>query len=99
MHGEATLEMKFTRRTQLNMLRNWLISGKKVDATIAREKMGIGHLPRRILDLKEEGLIINSRFVEYTRRFDGQKTHIKEYWQVQEDPQDSKTPDHEYDQS
>jgi len=99
MHGDTTLEMQFGRRTQLNMLRNWLLTGKKVDATIAREKMGIGHLPRRILDLKEEGMIIKSRFVEYTRRFDNQKTHIKEYWMVQEDPQDPKTQDHEYNPS
>lgn len=80
MHGETTMANTKNARTQVNLLRDWLASGKKVTVDIARQKLGIGSLSRRICDLKAQGMNIKSRFIPYKRQFDGNTGHIKEYW-------------------
>lgn len=67
--------------TQNKLLSEFLLSGQKVIQAVAMQKMGIGHLPRRILDLKQYyALPIKSEWTKYVRQFDNKTTRVKEYW-------------------
>ena len=71
--------------SQNEMLKAYLLEGNTVTCDLARTNFGIGHLPRRILDLKQfHNLRIDSRFVPYLRKFDGKVTHVKQYYIHQE---------------
>lgn len=54
-----------------------LMAGKRITSRDAMIQHGIGHLPRRILDLKEAGVEIKDEFVMDK---DGKKTRYKQYF-------------------
>lgn len=54
-------------------------SGHTITGLEALRRFGVGHLPRRILDIKERGHPIQSQFVKVTKA-NGQVARVKEYW-------------------
>jgi hypothetical protein len=70
-------------KTQNSMLLERLKSGRSITMLEAISDYGIAHLPRRILDLKQKGIIIDSEWIKVTKA-DGRKTRVKEYSYVGE---------------
>lgn len=76
--------------TQNKMLKAYLLNGGTITQPEATKLFGIGRLASRIYDLKEMGLNIESRFIFYTRKFDGKKTRIKNYYLKNNDEKNEK---------
>jgi hypothetical protein len=64
--------------TQNKNIQAWLEQGNSITGMTALEKFGCWSLPRRILDLKEQGVVIDSQFIKLEN---GKR--IKEYWIAQ----------------
>lgn len=64
---------------QNKMLRRWFGEGRRITQPIAMRELLIGRLASRINDLRNEGVIIQDRFVDY-RRADNKVVRVKEYW-------------------
>ena len=64
--------------TQSQQILDHLKSGKTITGLQALRKYGVGHLPRRILDLKQSGHSIQSQFVR-VEKANGGMTSVKEY--------------------
>jgi hypothetical protein len=60
-HFEANKD-KFSK--QCRIVYEALLRGERLTTKIAMKDYDIGHLPRRILDLKEKGVSIDSVFIE-----------------------------------
>ena len=73
------LKQKQMKDTQNKRLSAWLLSGKKVNAVVSWNVLGIYRLASRIHDLKEKGIDIDSRFIDVQNSF-GEKFRVKEYW-------------------
>jgi len=54
-----------------------LLTGRRLNVRDAFMGLDIGHLPRRIKDLREAGIPVND---EFPRNPDGSKARFKEYW-------------------
>lgn len=54
-----------------------LLTGRRMNVRDALMGLGIGHLPRRIADLREAGIPVND---EFPKLHDGRKGRFKEYW-------------------
>lgn len=65
--------------TQNKELKSYLLQGHKITQPEAMRNLLIGRLASRINDLRNMGLAIQDRFIEY-QRADGKMTRIKEYW-------------------
>ena len=68
-----------SRIRQVDRIRAHLESGHSITGLEASKRFGVGHLPRRILDLKESGFPIDSQFIGVTKT-NGEKAHVKQYW-------------------
>lgn len=66
-------------KTQIELLKAWLRKGRKITQPIAGRKLLIGRLSARILEIKNEGMQIESMFIPYERA-DGTETRIKQYY-------------------
>jgi len=78
---ESLTEIAIISEAQNRLLAEWLLSGRRIIGAVATEKLGIGHLPRRIKDLIEfHALPIERDWKKYPRRFDKKITKVKEYW-------------------
>jgi hypothetical protein len=60
---------------QNEAIKAYLEAGSSITGMVALEKFGCWSLPRRICDLKEQGVAIDSQFI----KLDNGK-RIKEYW-------------------
>jgi hypothetical protein len=61
----ANLELQAPKfNKQCSQVLNILLSGERLTSWTAMVKYHIGHLPRRILDLKEKGIAIQDEWVE-----------------------------------
>ena len=65
--------------SQVNALRQHLLEGNSITGLQAAMLFGIGHLPRRILDLKESGLPIASEFIK-VEKSNGREARVKKYF-------------------
>lgn len=61
--------------SQTKAIHAYLQNGHSITGMVALNKFGCWALPRRICDLKEQGVIIDSQFI----KLDNGK-RIKEYW-------------------
>ena len=68
---------------QCTDLLNHLREGNKISVAVAIPQLGIGSLPRRILDLKEAGHVLGEEWVKYNNA-KGQKKRYKQWWLVKE---------------
>ena len=64
--------------TQNEMLLEWLQSGKKITQLEAFTKLGIGALPRRIMDLKEQGHKIEITTIPVSKA-NGKTAYVSQY--------------------
>lgn len=65
--------------TQNAQILSYLKDGKAITGLAASKMFGVGHLPRRILDLKERGHNIHSKFIK-VKKSNGDAARVKEYW-------------------
>jgi hypothetical protein len=61
--------------SQTKAIKGYLEAGNSITGMVALDKFGCWSLPRRILDLKEQGVVIDSQFIKLEN---GKR--IKEYW-------------------
>ena len=64
--------------TQNRMIRAHLDDGHSITGLEALRMFGVGHLPRRILDLKEAGYPIADRWIRVLKG-NGDYARVKEY--------------------
>lgn len=64
--------------TQNTILRKHLDAGHSITVAQAINQLGIGSLPRRILDLKEGGYPVSGEFIRVRKR-NGDMARVKEY--------------------
>ena len=76
-HFEANKE-KFSR--QCRIVYQALLRGERLTSMDAMVRYGIGHLPRRILDLKEHGVPVVDEFVTVRDEHGERITTHKEYY-------------------
>lgn len=62
---------------QCRMVLEQLLTGRRLTVRGALISMDIGHLPRRIADLREAGIPVSD---EFPKNEDGTKKRFKEYW-------------------
>lgn len=65
--------------TQCEMIVNYMMSGRKIDDTIARDKFGIRRLSARIWDIKHQGYPIEWEDKHGINRY-GKNTTFRFYW-------------------
>lgn len=70
-------------RTQNSMILEHLKSGRGITVLEALLKYNTMHLPRRILDLRQKGIIISADWIK-VRKANGQIARVKEYKYVGE---------------
>ena len=71
--------MKQYRPTQEDQVLAHLRTGAAITGMQALKLYGIFHLPRRIANLKEQGVYIQSAFVRVKDRY-GRRVKVKQYW-------------------
>ena len=87
--GPKTKKEYQNKGKQVQDLAEFLRTGKVINCEIARIELGIGSLPRRILDCKEFlGMNIPpAEWKPYPRKFDGKITHLAHYHlEMEEEP-------------
>lgn len=63
--SQANLDLQSPKfNKQCSQVLNILLSGERLTTWSAMVNYHIGHLPRRILDLKEKGILIQDEWVE-----------------------------------
>ncbi len=62
---------------QCRIVLEQLLTGRRMNVRDALISLNIGHLPRRIADLREAGIPVND---EFPKNKDGTKKRFKEYW-------------------
>lgn len=62
---------------QCRIVLEQLLTGQRMNVRDALIHLGIGHLPRRIKDLRESGIPVKC---EFPQKEDGTKKKFKEYW-------------------
>lgn len=73
------VENSFT--SQNDMLKEWLEQGNTITGLEASIKFGIGHLPRRIKDLKEKGMNILSKTI-VVQKANGKTARVSQYSKI-----------------
>lgn len=64
--------------SQNDMLKEWLEQGNTITGLEASIRFGIGHLPRRIKDLKERGMKIESETIA-VQKANGKTARVSQY--------------------
>lgn len=67
------------KHTQNKIILKYLKSGKKLTSLGAQDTFGIARLASRIYDLKQEGHVINDRFITVKNRW-GEEVRVKQYF-------------------
>lgn len=67
--------------SQNDMLDEWLEQGNTITGLEAIIKFGIGSLPRRIMDLKERGIHIDTKTIE-VQKANGKTARVSQYRKV-----------------
>jgi hypothetical protein len=67
--------------SQNKQLKKHFNKGGSITGLEALMKYGIGHLPRRILDLKEKGYPIESKFIT-VKKANGKTARVKQYKKI-----------------
>lgn len=75
------MEIAETFTSQNDMLKEWLEQGNTITGLEASIKFGIGHLPRRIADLKEKGMKIESHTICVTKS-NGKTARVSLYYKA-----------------
>ena len=65
-------------QSQTKAIRAHFDAGNTITGLEALRRFGVGHLPRRILDLKERGYGIADQWV-HVEKANGQTARVKEY--------------------
>lgn len=81
-------ENKHNINSQYGMLRTHFLQGNRVTGLEASIKFGISHLPRRILDLKESGMILLYDWVK-VKKANGKMAKVKQ-WRYEGESKDGK---------
>lgn len=71
--------MSNSRPSQCQRLLQHMLSGEAFTQIKALTELGIGRLPSRIFELKEQGYQIKDHFVKVINRY-GEECQVKEYW-------------------
>jgi len=65
--------------SQNEMLKHWLDQGNTITGLEASIKFGIGHLPRRIKDLKDDKYPVDDKTIK-VKKANGRMAHVKMYF-------------------
>lgn len=70
-------------KSQCDRLLRAMKTGTSITPMYALQHLGIFRLAARVRDLKDEGVEINSQFVEVQNQF-GEACRVKRYWLVRQ---------------